>query len=79
MYDGNDQEGDAGLRNLESHGNSRDTGGPSNLVETRPEEVSPKRNRNQGGGRDLDSDLLAGVFSHLPQKDLFDVMFVSRD
>ena len=38
MDDGNDQEGDADSRNLDSHGDSRGIGGTSSLAETRSEE-----------------------------------------
>lgn len=50
MDDGNDQEGDADSRNIDSHGDSRGTGGTSSLAETRSEEESGKRNRGRGIG-----------------------------
>ena len=39
--------------------------------------ISRKESRGEVSGMDLNTDLLAEVFSHLPYKDLFEAMLVS--
>ena len=57
-------------------GGSDGTSGPAKDIS---EKESDRCNRNKGGGKELHADVLIKVFSNLPQKDLFDVMLVSRD
>lgn len=40
--------------------------------------ISRKESRREVSGMDLNTDLLAEVFSHLSYKDLFEVMLVSK-
>lgn len=75
-----DGTNDGVSRELESHG--RESGKlytHIGLAGSGSREESWEPNSSDGAGRELNADLLVAVFAHLPQKQLFEVMLVSRD